>query len=142
MIILMSLVLMLHRAIKHSPWDERDEKIAKVVEDVMGLTNLSQHFHQRSHDSVRGRWMWRMRRGRRWISSQCDYFLGRATNCRKYYSIWLRIPNHHNSDHRAIVANIRMGSVTKMAAYRKRMAKFPIKLPGGPQDELCTLFEL
>jgi hypothetical protein len=48
-----------------SPWDKRDVKIAEVVEDVMGLTNLSQHFRQRSHGSVRGRWTWRMRRGRR-----------------------------------------------------------------------------
>jgi hypothetical protein len=48
-----------------SPRDERDEQIAKVVEDVMGLTGLSQHFHQRSRDSVWGRWTWQMRRGRR-----------------------------------------------------------------------------
>ncbi len=125
----------------HSPCDKRDEKIAKVVEDVMGLTNLSQHFRQRSRGSVWGRWTWRMRRGRRWISSQCDYFLGRETNHRKYRSIQLRIPNCHNSDHRAIVTNICVGSASKMAAYQKRMAKFPIKLPRGPQDELCTLFK-
>ena len=48
-----------------SPRDERDEKIAKVVEVVMGLTYLSQHFRQRSRSSVQGRWTWRMRRGRR-----------------------------------------------------------------------------
>ncbi len=28
-----------------------------------------------------------------------------------------------------------------MAAYQKWMAKFPIKLPLGPQTELCSLFE-
>jgi hypothetical protein len=28
-----------------------------------------------------------------------------------------------------------------MAAYQKRMAKFPIKLPLGLQTELCSLFE-
>ena len=28
-----------------------------------------------------------------------------------------------------------------MAAYRKRIAKFPLKLPSGPLDELCTLYE-
>jgi hypothetical protein len=28
-----------------------------------------------------------------------------------------------------------------MTAYRKRLAKFPVKLPRGPQDELTTLFE-
>jgi hypothetical protein len=29
----------------------------------------------------------------------------------------------------------------RMAAYQKRMVKFPLKLPSGPQDELCTLSE-
>ena len=28
-----------------------------------------------------------------------------------------------------------------MAAYRKRIAKFPLKLSHGPLDELCTLYE-
>jgi hypothetical protein len=28
-----------------------------------------------------------------------------------------------------------------MAVYWKRMAKFPLKLPSGPQDELCAMFE-
>ena len=28
-----------------------------------------------------------------------------------------------------------------MVAYRKRVAKFPLKLPRGPLDELCTLYK-
>ena len=28
-----------------------------------------------------------------------------------------------------------------MAAYQQRIAKFSLKLPRGPQDELCTLFK-
>ncbi len=32
----------------HSPRDKRDEQIVEVVEDVMGLADLSQHFHQQS----------------------------------------------------------------------------------------------
>ncbi len=28
-----------------------------------------------------------------------------------------------------------------MGAYRKHMAKFPLKLPSGPQDELCAMFK-
>ena len=124
-----------------SPRDERDEQIAEVVEDVTGLANLSRHFLQRSRGSMRGRWTWRMRRGRRWVSSQCDYVLGRATDRRRYRSVRLRTPRHHDSDHRAIITNIRAGSATRMAAYQKRIAKFPLKLPSGPQDKLCTLYE-
>ena len=124
-----------------APRDERDETIAEMVEDVMGLTDLSKHFRQRSRGTTRGRWTWRMRRGRRWISSQCDYFLGRATDRRRYRSVCLRTPNRHDSDHRAIITEIHAGSEKRMTAYRNRMAKFPIKLPRGPQEELCTLFE-
>jgi hypothetical protein len=76
----------------HSPRDKRDEQIAEVVEGVMGLTDLSQHFRQRYRGSMRGRWTRRMRRGRRWISSQCDYVLGRATERRKYCSVRLHSP--------------------------------------------------
>ena len=48
-----------------APRDNRDKQIAKTVEDVMGLCDLSKHFLQRSHGMTQGRWMWRMRRDRR-----------------------------------------------------------------------------
>ena len=124
-----------------SPRDKRDKQIAEVVEDVIGLTDLSRHFQQHSCGSVRGRWTWRMRRGRRWVSSQCDYVLGRATDCGKYRSVRLRTPQHHDLDHCAIITNIRAGSGMRMATYRKRIAKFPLKLPHGPLDKLCTLYK-
>ena len=116
-------------------------QIAEAVEDVMGLCDLSTHFLQRSRGLTQGRWAWQMRRGRRWITSQCDYFLGRRTDRKKFRGVCLRTPYHHNSDHCAIITKICVGSAMKMAAYRKQMAKFPIKLPLGPQTELCSLFE-
>ncbi len=67
-----------------TPRDGRDKSIAEVVEDVCGLTNLSKHFLQQSRHYTQGRWTWRMRRGRRWVTSQCDYFLRWATNHRKF----------------------------------------------------------
>jgi hypothetical protein len=48
-----------------APRNERDEQIAEGVEDVCGLTNLSKQFCQQSRSHTRGRWTWRMRRGRR-----------------------------------------------------------------------------
>jgi hypothetical protein len=123
------------------PRDKTDERIAEVVEDVCGLNNLSKHFCQQSCGHTRGRWAWRMRRGRRWVTSQCDYFLGRATNHRKFHSVCLRAPFNHDPDHHAIIAEICVGSKTKMTAYCRGMARFPIKLPRGPQDKLATLFK-
>jgi hypothetical protein len=103
----------------HAPRDERDKQIAEVVEDICGLTDLSKHFRQQSCGHTRGRWTWRMRRGRRWVTSQCGYFLGRATDRRKFCSICLRTPFNHNLDHCAIITEIRAGSKTKMTAYHK-----------------------
>jgi hypothetical protein len=79
--------------------DERDERIAEVVEDVQGLTDLSKHFRQGSHGHTRGRWTWRMRRGRRWVGSQWDYFRGHVTNRRKFFSTYLCTPLNHTSDY-------------------------------------------
>jgi hypothetical protein len=124
-----------------APRNERDKQVAEVVEDIIGLTDLSKHFRQQSHGHTQGRWTWRMRRGRRWVTSQCDYFLGRVTNRRKFCSVCLRTPYNHDVDHRAIITEIRAGSKTVMTAYHKQMARFPIKLPWGPQEELRTLFE-
>jgi hypothetical protein len=82
-----------------------------------------------------------MRRGGRWISSQCDYFLGREINCRRFCNISLQMPSHHNSDHCAIVAKIYSGAEKKIKAYRQQRHHFLIKLPRGPHGELETLFE-
>jgi hypothetical protein len=90
---------------------------------------------------AQGRWTWQMRQGGRWVSFQCDYFLGREIDRRRFCSIGLWIPSHHDSDHCAIVAKIYSGSEKKMKAYRRRHHHFPIKLPRGPQGELEPLFE-
>ncbi len=66
-----------------APRMEHEETIAEQVE-IMGLVDMSRHFCHRSGKRLWGRWTWRMRRGGRWISSQCNYFLGRETNCRRF----------------------------------------------------------
>jgi hypothetical protein len=124
-----------------SPRNEHDELIAEQVGDVMGLVDVSCQFKQCRQVRAQGRWTWRMRQGGRWVSSQCDYFLGRETDHRRIRSIGLRIPSHHDSDHCAIVAKIYSGSEKKMKAYQRQRHHFPIKLPRGPQGELETLFE-
>ena len=87
-----------------APRTEREEAIAEQV-DAMDLVDMSRHFRQRSGKRLRGTWTWRMRRGGRWISSQCDYFLGRETDRRRFRRISVRMPRYY-SDHRALVAVI------------------------------------
>jgi hypothetical protein len=62
-----------------APCNKYNDAIAKQV-DAMALVDMSNHFCQQHERRSRGQWTWWMRRGRRWVSSQCDYNLGRATN--------------------------------------------------------------
>ncbi len=68
-----------------APRNNRNDTIADQV-DAMALIDMSTHFRQRRGRRSRGRWTWRMKRGRRWVSSQCDYILGRATDLGR----WIR----------------------------------------------------
>ncbi len=124
-----------------SPQNKQDEMIAEQVLDVMGLVDVSPQFKQRCQAKARGRWTWQIRQGGRWVSSQCDYVLGREINRRRFCSVALWMPCHHDSDHRAVVAKIYSGAEKKLKAYQRRFSKFPIRLPRGPQGELETLFE-
>jgi hypothetical protein len=74
-----------------APRDKQDKMIAKQV-DAMNLVDMSSHFCQRRGRNSHGRWTWRMRRGRRWVSSQCDYILGRATNQGRFWRVSIRMP--------------------------------------------------
>jgi hypothetical protein len=87
-----------------APRTEREETIAEQV-DAMNLVDMSRHFCQRLGNRLRGRWTWQMRRKGRWISSQCDYFLGRETDRRRFWRVSVRMPRYH-SDHCALVAVI------------------------------------
>jgi hypothetical protein len=51
-----------------APRTEQEETIAEQM-DSMNLFNMSRHFCQCSGKRLRGRWMWRMRREKKWISS-------------------------------------------------------------------------
>jgi hypothetical protein len=63
-----------------APCIEREETIAEQLDD-MDLVDMSRHFCQCLGKRLQGRWMWQMRREGRWISSQCNYFFGRETDC-------------------------------------------------------------
>ena len=49
-----------------------------------------------------------------------------------------RFPKYLHSDHRAIVADIRVGSRGRLKEYWRMRLKFPLSLATGPQDEDTT----
>ncbi len=124
-----------------APCNKCNDTIANQV-DAMVLINMSNHFCQQHGRRSRGRWTWRMRRVRRWVSSQCDYVLGRATNLGRWSRrVSVRTPFCHDSDNRAIVAEICAGGGREMAKYRKRYRCFPLKIPRGPRTELVSKYK-
>ncbi len=102
-----------------APCTAREEIITEQV-DAMDLVDMSRHFCQHSGERLRGRWMWQMRREGRWIFSQCDYFLGRETNRRRFCRVSVQMPRYH-SDHRALVAVIYAEGGEELKRYRRRM---------------------
>jgi hypothetical protein len=81
-----------------NPRDEREDGIAEQV-DAMDLVDMGRHFCQRRRRRCRGRWTWRMRRGGKMTSSQCDYLMVRASARRRFRRVRLVDPRYHNSDH-------------------------------------------
>jgi len=124
-----------------NPRDKREDAIAEQV-DSMDLVEMSGHFRQCRRRRCRGRWTWQMHRGGRVISSKCDYLMVRETARRRFQRVRLVSPRYHDSDHRAIVAQIYSGCGRDMQQYRRNRQRFPITLPrNGPRTELESWFE-
>ena len=109
-----------------------------------GLRCATRNFRPRTTRRTRGRWTWGQRRKlpsgeTARIKSKPDYFLmrgkdrGRVRRCR-----WIR-PRHHNSDHRALVMQLRArpGGVRRYTDERKRL---PVP-PPRPMTEGDTMLE-
>ena len=106
----------------------------------MDLVDMYRHFCQCLGSRLWGRWTWQMRREGRWISSQCDYFLGRETDRRRFQCISVQMPCYH-SNYRALVAVIYAEGGGELKRDRRRVQLFPISLPRGPQTQLDAGYE-
>jgi hypothetical protein len=123
-----------------TPCTERKETIAEQVE-IMRLVDMSRHFCHCLGKRLRGRWTWQMRRGGRWISSQCDYFLGRETDHRRFRRVSVQMPCYY-SDHCALVAVIYAeGGGRELKQYQWRTQQFPLFLPRGPMSQLNAAYK-
>ena len=77
------------------------------------------------------------------MSSQPDYIMGRQKDRWRFKKVGFRLPRHHDSDHRAIIANIIAGPKKAVAKYEKRRRRFPVKLQRmGPRTQAEETFEI
>jgi hypothetical protein len=71
--------------------------------------------------------------GGRWISSQCDYFLGRETDCRRFWCVSIQMPCYY-SNHRALVTVIYAeGGGGENNRIKSGHKDYPAPNPGAPQ---------
>ncbi len=106
----------------------------------MGLVDMSRHFYQRSGKQLWETWTWQMRREKRWIFSQCNYFFGRENDRQRFCRVSVRMPCYY-SNHRALVAVIHAGGGEELKWYCQQTQQFPISLPRGPWKQLNAEYE-
>ena len=58
-----------------------------------------------------------------------------------FKGVGFRSPRYLHLDHRAVVANVRVGRKGRPKKYRWERQKFPLSLPLGPKDENTALFD-
>ena len=117
------------------PQNRQEEILAADLEE-QGLRCATRGLRPRRTRRMRGRWTWQQRRtlqsgDRVNLRSKPDYFLmrgrgrGRVRRCR-----WVR-PRHHDSDHRALVVQIRArpGGCGSTFGGRRRSPLPPLRGP-------------
>ncbi len=92
------------------PWDERDEVIRDLINNI-DLVNASRRYaiQRPRRQSTRARWTWRQKREGKLHFSQPDYVMARERDCGRFRNVGFRWPRYHDSDHRAVVATIKWG---------------------------------
>ena len=76
-----------------------------------------------------------MKAGGQGVASQPDYVMAREGDKRLFRQVGARSPRHHVSDHRAVVAELRVRGTRKLAAYRKERQRNPLVRPLEPAAE-------
>jgi hypothetical protein len=127
------------------PRDEREEVIVDLL-DEHNLTDSSKRFlmrHTRRFGRhIRFTWTRKGKEGKgeeRHFSTP-DYIMVRENGQCKVKGVGFRAPRFLHSDHRAIVADIRVGHRGKLKVYRRLRQTFPLTLGTGPYDEDTTTF--
>ena len=124
-----------------TPRDTGEDLIAEQLDD-WGYSDMSDQFSHPHTRTIKGRWTWRQNRLGRYISSKPDYFLAHIKDRKRFKQVVLKLPRHHASDHRAVIATIWGGNSRRMQRYRRKVARFPLRVPKvGPLPEHEQMFE-
>jgi len=124
------------------PRDKREEIIVDLLDEI-NLIDSSRRFRLQTprRANTRARWTWSQKlRGTRHYT-QPDYIMARAGDMSQFQGVRFRSPRFLHSDHRAVVANIRVDRKGRLKEYRRAHQKFPLSLPPGLKDSNTALFD-
>jgi hypothetical protein len=110
------------------PSDTRGDNILSMIV-LLGLEDVGDYY---SHP--RGRWTWSMKREGHYVRSKTDYILAQELSDFRRWAI--KIPRV-NTDHRAIIAEMKLGRLYIHRQYttcRRRLPDFPIQRPLSEND--------
>ena len=111
---------------------DRQEKILSAPMRKQGMRCASR-FPRRTR-RTRGQWAWRQRRDipgtgqTQWLKSKLDYFLFREKDRRRIKCCRWSWPWHHDSDHRALIVDIR-ARPGEIPCYVEGRVKLPVQPP-------------
>ena len=123
----------------NNPRNERDWRISEQI-DSWDSDCLTGHYKSRRRRIARGNWTWRQRRLGRWISSKPDYAITTPRGRKRVRRVRIVWPRHHDSDHRAIILNLKRGNIRRLRKYRRQLQTFPLT-PARPLTEPENVFE-
>ena len=119
------------------------EAVSVDLLDKIDLINTLRRFRLQTPQraSTRARWTWSQKRRGRHHYTQPDYFMARAGDMANFRGVGFRSPWFLHLDHRAVVANIRVGRMGRLKKYWRTRRKFPLSLPLGPKDANISTFD-
>ena len=139
---------------RHSSWilmvgelrDGHYPSNKEVIVDLLDKINfidMSRRFPLRMprRATTRAWWTWSQKHRGTQYYTQPDYFMAHAGDIAQFKGVEFRSPRYLHSDHRAAVANIRVGRTGWLKKYQRACQKFPLSLPPGPKDPNTALFD-
>ena len=133
------------RGLEYQLWVLRNvwEEVIVDLLDEINLIDMSCRFRlwmpQRA--STRAWWTWSQKHQGTWHHMQPDYVMACEGEIAQFKGVGFEPPRFLHSDHRVVVASIRVGRKGRLKNYRRTRQKFPLFLPLGPKDTNTTTFD-
>jgi hypothetical protein len=121
------------------PCDEREEVIVNLLDELCLVDLLCGYqLWTPCRTATRAQWTWSRKWGTTQHYLQPDYILAHTEETGIFMGMGFRFLWFLHSDHRAIIAVVRVGGEGRLKKYRRKRQKLLLSLPLGPKDAGTT----